>query len=594
MKPTKPFYPHVEAANRYIKDVLAGKILACKWVKLACQRQLNDLRRQKDKAWPYRFDKKNAERICKFIELLPHTKGKWAAKQETQKIEPWQCFIITTLFGWIDKKTLLRRFREGYVEVPRKNGKSLLAADIGLYMFAADGEFGAEVYSGATTEKQAWEIFRPAQLIAKRTPDLCAAYGILPNASNLAIIENGSRFEPLIGNPGDGPSPSCGLIDEYHEHKSDQLYETITTGMGAREQPFILIITTSGSNLAGPCYMKHLEVQKILEGSDTDETIFAIIFTIDADDAKQNDKKIELKEEDQWTSELALRKANPNYGVSLSEDYLLNKQRAAMRSARKQNAFKTKHLNLWVGAYSAWMDMLKWKQCPPRKSLEELIGRRCFIGVDLSSKIDIAASVKVFPPEGEDLLWHVHGRYYLPEAIVEDDESGNASHYDAWAKQGLITLTDGDVIDYEQIKEDLLEDGEQFKIVRAAFDPWSATTFMQNLATYKPFVPRLVKGEKVPVCIEFPQTVKNFSEPMKETEVLVRMQLLAHGDCPVMTWMMSNVVAREDKKENLFPVKESVEKKIDGPVALFMGVARGLLEPHDGGSIYNHREVTMV
>lgn len=544
-------YPHIDAANRYIKNVLAGKILACKWVKLACQRQLNDLKRQKDKAWPYRFDKKKAERICKFIELLPHTKGKWAAKQEKQQLEPWQSFILTTIFGWIDKKTLLRRFREGYVEVPRKNGKSLLAADIGLFMFCADGEFGAEVYSGATTEKQAWEIFRPAQLIAKRTPELCAAYGILPNASNLAILENGSRFEPLIGSPGDGPSPSCGLIDEYHEHKSDGLYETITTGMGAREQPLVLIITTAGSNLAGPCYMKHLEVQKILDGSDTDETIFAIIFTIDSDDVKQNDKKVELKEEDQWTSELALRKANPNYGISLSEDYLLVKQRAAMRSARKQNTFKTKHLNLWVGADSAWMDMLKWNQAPPRKPLAELMGRGCFIGVDLSKTTDITAVVLLFPPFGDDPLWHVHGRYYLPEEAIEDASEGNASHYRTWEKLGLLTLCDGDVIDYAQIKEDLLADAERFTILRAAFDPWKATTFMQDLATHKGFGDRWVKGKKEPICFEFAQTARYYTEPMQETERLVRQRLLAHGHCPIMTWMMSNVVVHEDKNVSI-------------------------------------------
>lgn len=243
---------------------MAGKVLACKWVKLACRRQLKDLARQGKKAFPYRFEPEKAERICRFIELLPHTKGKWAAKRELLRLSPWQKFILTTLFGWIRTKDGLRRFREAYIEVPRKNGKSIKAAGVGLYCLSADDEHGAEVYSGATSEKQAWEIFRPARLMAKRTPDLCERFGIEVNASTLAIPENGSRFEPLIGSPGDGASPSCVLIDEYHEHDSDELYDAMVTGMGAREQPITFIITTAGSNMAGPCYIKRGQVVNVL------------------------------------------------------------------------------------------------------------------------------------------------------------------------------------------------------------------------------------------------------------------------------------------------------------------------------------------
>lgn len=590
-KKTPPF-PHVDAANRYARDVVAGKILACKWVKLACQRHLDDL---KKKDWPYRFDKKKAERVCKFIELLPHTKGQWAAKQETLVLSPWQVFVVCSIFGWVQKKTGLRRFREVYCAVPRKNGKSLLAAAIGLYCFAADGEFGAEVYSGATTEKQAWEIFTPARLIAKRTPDLCEEYGITVHAEALSIEENGSRFAPLIGNPGDGASPSCALIDEYHEHSSDALYETMATGMGARQQPLIFIITTAGSNLAGPCYQKQLDVQKILEGTVQDETIFAIIFTIDATDLQQNDQRKALKDEDTWTTEAALRKANPNFGVSLSEEYLRTRQDAAKRTARLQNAFKTKHLNLWVGAESAWMDMLRWNMAPARRSLEELAGRICFAGMDLSTRTDLTAVVFVFPPTEDDPLWHVHGRYYLPEDVIDNATSGNASHYDAWAKQGYLTLTSDDTVDYDVVKEDLLFFAERFQLRRLAYDDWNAEAFAQALVKLDPFKPRMVRGQWEDVVIKFPQTAKNFNTPMKDTEVLVRKRLLAHGHCPVMTWMMSNVVAHEDKNENIKPNKESVEKKIDGPVAMLMAISRGLLEAHQTvRSKYEEQGLTML
>jgi phage terminase large subunit-like protein len=551
---------HVAAARRYATDVVVGKMLACKWVRLACQRHLRDLQR---KDWPYRFDKAKAERACAFITLLPHTKGKWAARRETVVLQPWQQFIVASLFGWVHKHTGLRRFREAYCEIPRKSGKSLLAAGIGLYLLAADDEYGAEIYSGATTEKQAWEIFRPARLMALRTPDLREAYGITVNASNLAILENGSRFEPLIGNPGDGASPSCALIDEYHEHDTDALYETMVTGMGAREQPLAFIVTTAGANVASPCYLKRSDVGKVLEGVHEREDLFGCIFTID--------------EEDDWGSEAALRKANPNYGVSVSADYLLSRQREALQSAHRQNAFKTKHLNLWVGARTAWMNLQHWQRGPARQSLDELAGRPCFIGLDLASKLDIAALVLLFPPHGDDPLYHVHGRYYLPEDAIEDPSTPNASHYAVWAQQGYLTLTPGNVIDFEAIKDDLLDFASRFAVVEVPYDPWQAT----QLATE-------MQAEGA-TMVEMPPTVRNFSEPMKQLEALVWQKKLAHGHCPVLTWMVSNVVARRDNKDNIYPVKEVAENKIDGCVSLIMALGRCLVQPVDAGSVYADR-----
>jgi len=562
-----PKTPHVDSALAYCKAVLAGKILACKWVRLACQRHLDDL---KKKDWPYKFDKGKADRACKFIELLPHTKGEWASQKETITLQPWQCFIVCSIFGWVEKKGGYRRFREAMCEIPRKNGKSLTAAAIGLYLFAGDGEFGSEIYSGATSEKQAWEIFRPAQLIAKRTPDLCEAYGITVNAGSLTILNNGSRFEPLIGNPGDGASPSCALIDEYHEHPTPALYDTMVTGMGARRQPLTLIVTTAGNNLSGPCYMKRSEVCKALEGTIQNDRLFGLIYTIDDDDA--------------WDSEEALRKANPNFGVSVLGDYLLDRQCNARQTALLQNPFKTKHLNIWVGAYQAWMNMLKWQECGklPRKPLAELAGRTCFLGLDLASKIDIAALVALFPPTSEDPLWHVHGRYYLPEAAIEERRGANVSHYEAWEKQGLLTLTPGEVLDFEFVKEDLRWFSSQFAVKEVPFDPWQATQLANEML-----------GEGA-TMVEFRPTVAHFSEPMKELEKLVMQKLLAHGGCPILTWMMSNVVARADKKDNIFPVKEVMDNKIDGVVAALMALGRAIMQPAPVRSVYEDRGVMMI
>lgn len=220
-------YPNVNAANQYARDVVRGKIVACQFVIQACQRHLDDLMAEKSKSFRYRFDKDLAERAAKFIQLLPHTKGEWAFKRMPITLEPWQLFVICCAFGWVNKGTRLRRFREVYTEIPRKNGKSAISAGVALYCFACDNEFGAEVYSGATTEKQAWEVFRPARLMCKRTPMLTEAFGIEVNASNMNRPEDGARFEPLIGNPGDGSSPHCAVVDEYHEHATDALYTTM-------------------------------------------------------------------------------------------------------------------------------------------------------------------------------------------------------------------------------------------------------------------------------------------------------------------------------------------------------------------------------
>lgn len=546
----KSAYPHVAAAEKYCRDVISGKVIACKWIRLACQRHLNDLKNQKAKKFEYTFDPARVERVANFLERLPHTKGKWAAKGEKVKLQPWQIFAFCIPFGWLRKKNGKRRYRKIYCRIPRKNAKSIIAAGIGLYMFTADGEFGAEIYSGATTEKQAWEVFRPAKLMVERTKAMREAFKVEVNASNLVRLLDNSRFEPVIGKPGDGASPSCSIHDEYHEHATSDQVDSMETGMGAREQPMLLIITTAGSNIGGPCYQLDRECQKMLEGTFQDDALWAIIHTID--------------EGDDWTSELALKKANPNFDISVDGDFLRAQQRVAMQTASKQAVFRTKHLDEWVGAKTSWMNMLKWSACPPRKSLQELEGRTCYLGLDLASKVDIAALVAVFPPVADDPLWHVHGKYYVPEQRVLEALDNNAQLYRAFHLAGVLTLTEGEVIDYDEIKEDIRTFATRFKVGQAGFDPFQATQLAQEM------------GKEGIEMIEVGQTVRNMSEPMKELESLVIARLLAHGDCPALRWMISNVVAKVDNKDNIYPCKEKVENKIDGVVALITALNRAL------------------
>ena len=531
-------HPHVVAAEGYVDDVLSGAVPAGKWVRLACERHRRDMAR---KDWQYRFDADKAERVCKFVELFPHVKGRWAAgSAKPLRLEPWQCFALCSVFGWVNKQGL-RRFRKARWYMARKQGKSSLAAPIGLYMLAADGEPGAEVYSGATTEKQAWEVFGPAKQMAQKMPAFLSKFGVTVNAKSMIRIADMAKFEPVIGKPGDGASPHCSIIDEYHEHPTDDALATMETGMGARDQPLSLVISTAGDNLAGPCREDWLECQKILEGVIEDERTFCLIYAADP--------------EIDWASEKALRQANPNYDVSVSGEFLQAQLKEAINNPRKQGHFKTKHLNIWVQARDAYINMQRWYECRVDVALADMRGKRCWMGLDLASKVDIAALEMLF--EIEAGRYARFGKYYLPEETVELAEN---QHYRKWRDQGLLTVTDGNIIDFSVIRDDVVSLSAEYGVQAVGYDPHQATMLVTQL-----------QDEGVPV-VEFRPTVLNFSEPMKQVDALIRDRKLAHDGDEVMTWAMSNVVAKMDAKDNVYPRKERDENKIDPFVALCMAM----------------------
>ncbi|NTI22387.1 terminase large subunit [Rhizobium rhizogenes] len=583
-------WTHVEKGEQYARDVLSGAIPAGKWVKLACKRHFDDLSRSSmghnggpsldgEDEFPYYFDEKAANKVCRFIENLPHTKGKWAQKRQKLILEPWQCFKTIAIFGWKRQSDGMRRFRKAFVLESRKNGKSAWAAGVGLYMFCADNEFGAEIYSGATNEKQAWEVFKPARLMAKNTPELVQHYSIETGkgaGSNLYKLADGAKFETVVGNPGDGASPSCAIVDEYHEHDTDAMVSTFETGMGARDQPLLLIISTAGDNIAGPCYQMQLDVQKMLEGVIPNDELFGIIYAADTDV--------------DWTTELALRQANPNYDISVRAEFLKSMQREAIQSSRKVGAFKTKHLNLWVQARDAYFNIQKWKESAQSEiTLEMFRNQPVKIGLDLASKVDIAAVELLFrldqcnctvAKELQKLGYKYarFGRYYLPEKTIS---LGENEHYQGWVADKWITETSGDMIDYEEIRDDILDYCKMFQVEELAFDQHQARMMVSELIN---------KGVN---CVEVAPVVLNFSEPMKEIEGLIRSHAIAHNDDPVYTWMLSNVVAKPDKKDNVYPNKDRNENKIDGPVAQIMAMARWMLI-EDTKSVYEERGLRTV
>lgn len=541
---------HAAIAIKYADSVISGKTIACKWIKLAAKRFKKDLKSQSKKTFKYKFDEERANSKCRFIEKFPHTKGKWAAKKESFILSDWQCFFICNIFGWLRKSNGLRRYRKALLFVPRKNGKSDVAGRIGLAMLAADGEYGAEVYSGATTEKQAYEVFRPARLMANAVHEFKESFGVEVYKSTIIMQSNGSRFEPVIGKPGDGSSPSCAIIDEYHEHDTDESLDTMETGMGAREQPLLLVITTAGINIAGPCFQLQKEAERVLLGQQENDELFCLIYTID--------------DGDKWDDLSALKKANPNFGVSVDADFLKSRLKDAISNPRKQSIYKTKHLNVWVGAREAYYNMEDWNACANKDlRLEDFEGSRAIIGLDLAHKVDIAALEILIPLEGRK--YARFGKYYLPEETVSKREN---EHYQGWMREGWLNVTDGQITDFTEIKNDILEMSEKFQLESVRFDPAQATMLMNELMT-----------EGI-TCIEVKPTVINFSEPMKELDSRMKTRDLMHNGDPVMGWMVSNTVGKLDAKDNVYPRKERPENKIDGVIAHLMAL-HGLMSGDD-------------
>lgn len=563
MSVTRDYEP---LAAAYVAAVLDGARPACKWERLACERHVRDLERAAELSddFPYTFNPelthpdgkpyRPGSRVCQFAELLPHVSGDWAARKERIRLEGWQVFALLSIFGWVHRDTGRRRFRKADLVVPRKNAKSTLGAIIGLYMLAADREHGAEVYSGATSRDQALKVFEPARQMARETPEFRARFGVLANVSSLVVMDTNSKFSPLIGKPGDGDSPSCALIDEYHEHATSEQYDTMATGMGARSQPLLAMITTAGTNIGGPCYDHQRQLQKILLGPDrgglADERRWGIIYSIDP--------------EDDWTSPDALAKANPNLGVSIDPESLLADQQEAVRDPRKAAIFKTKRLNVWVQSARPWLNLENLLRCvDPALRLQDFKGEECWDGLDLASKIDIASRARVFRRElaGE---WHYYAftRNWLPEAAINKPEN---DHYRGWHQRGDLVKTPGNMIDLGVIQDDVEAAADGHVVQEVAMDAWGSREIAPELQN---------AGFTV---VDVPMTTRHLSEPMKQIAALVDAGRFHLADNQATVWMFSNVEVLEDRNENVFPRKPKPELKIDAAVATILAVGRAMV-----------------
>lgn len=543
-------HSYIQQAQQYMRDVLDGEVAACKWVKLAVQRQADDLAREPSEEWPWVFDEAAAERPCAFIELLPHIKGKWAREGRLLELEPWQCFIITTVFGWVHSETRLRRFLEVYEEVARKNGKSAKGSGLLLYMLAADGEHGAECYTAATTRDQARIVFDDARAMAERTPDLRTYLGVAIMQHSLTVAHTSSKAAPLAaeGSTLDGLNVHFALLDELHAHKTRAVYDVIDTARGAREQSLLWTITTAGTDRAGICYERRTHITKILGRVIDDARVFGIIYTIDDGD-DPFDPAV-------WP------KANPNFGKSVQADEMAAQARKAEAMPSALNNFLTKRLNVWVSGESPWMDMRAWERCGREPATLDSIppGAKVYMGLDLAQKKDFAALAIAW--QMEDGRWGLCTRLYLNELAVQ--ESGNA-HLSGWARQGYVEVTDGDLTDFDRIADDLRRYCREWDVQEIAFDP--------ALSMY--FAGQLIE-EGLPL-VEIAQRSVFFTPALIQVENMVREGNLVHDGNPVMAWMVSNLVVKVSKfNELMSPTKERPENKIDGPIAMLMALGRAL------------------
>lgn len=546
---------YVGKAHRYIDNILSGKIPACKEVRQACERQLRDLKKQNKRSFPYHFDEAQACRVCRFIECLKHVKGPKAG--ENIILEDWQCFILTTVFGWLDANNL-RRFRRVLIEVPRGNGKSALSSGVALYMLCADGELGADVYSFATTADQARIVYDDACAMVRNNPALKNHFGMQVFRNAITILSRNAKFQPKASNSStnEGLNTHFSCMDELHAHKDRKLFEVVKTSMGKRAQPLMWSITTAGYNLNGIWMEERTKTQKLLDGSFTQETRFGIIYTID--------------ECDDWKTEDALRKANPNWGISVNPIDVLDELKEALINPTNEVEYQTKRLDLPCNSNTLFMPLKRWRACyaPGIKEEEFINSGHSICGVDCASKLDISAFGRLYwRPEqnkkGEDELhYYFFCDYFLPSETVE--QSAGSNNYIGWVKAGYLTQTEGAVTDLSYMQERILDVAMRYSAIVVAYDPFQATQLSQNL---------LQAG--VPM-VEVGQTVKNLSEPMKWLKELVYQKRLHTNGDPVLTWMATNVVAHLDAKDNIFPRKDAPEDKIDGILALLMCLNQAL------------------
>ena len=511
------------------------------------------------------YDKVKADRAVTFINNLSHTKGKWAGKRFD--LLPWQEQIVRDLFG-IVKEDGNRQFLTAYIEIPKKNGKSELAAAIALYLLYADNEASAEVYGAACDRNQASIVFDVAKQMVQMSRPLEKRSKIMGATKRIVNYSNAGFYQVLSAETGTkhGLNVSGLVFDEIHAQPNRHLYDVLTKGSGdAREQPLFFIITTAGTDRNTICYELHTKALDILNGRKKDTSFYPVVYG--------------LSDEDDWNDEENWKSANPSLGHTIGIDRVREAYQQALDNPAEENVFKQLRLNMWTSSSVAWIPEHVYAKGNDPIQYESLKGRSCYAGLDLSSTSDITAFVLVFPPRFEEENYIVLPYFWLPEDTLELRCRRDHVLYDVWERQGYIKTTEGNVVHYGFIEKFIEELSEIYHIKEIAYDRWNATQMVQNL-----------EGMGL-TMVPFGQGYKDMSPPSKELYKLMMEGKIQHGGHPVLKWMGQNVVMRQDPAGNIKPDKEKSVEKIDGIVALIMGLDRCIRHQTDEGSVYDERGI---
>jgi phage terminase large subunit-like protein len=570
-----------EELIQYCNECISSKF-TCQKHKWACERFKRDLERAGSDSFPYVFVEANAERFFEWMRLFKHTKGPLAGT--IKEPEPIEKFIFGQIYGWVHRDTRFRRFRTAYWQVARKNAKSQDLAIVGTYEMSAFGEPCAEVYVAATKKEQTRYVWEEADLIIRRCDMLRdrfkTSYGTIKHEKSSSVF---ARMSEEDKKKGDGSNPQCGIIDEYHAHETDEYYNILSSGMKTRTQPLLIIITTAGFDLNHPCYRDEYHyVSKILDPDSPIENdrYFAMVNELDKNNTTENitfdgkevapgDLIDDIKNESVWI------KANPILATTREGlDSIRAELQIALDKPEKMRDFLTKTMDVWVNQREAgYMDMAKWGACVGK--IPDMRGKSCYIGLDLSAKIDLTSVTFEFP---HDDKYYVHSHSFMPSEKLEEKRKTDRVPYDQWHRAGWITATPGAVVDYRAVKAYAIEMAEKngWHVEEICIDPWGSVQIAGDLTDEGYTVVDIVQG------------IKTLSEPTKDFRDMVYSGRVVHDGNPVLTWAMGNaVVDAVDRNANMILTKKKSKERIDPVAATINAHVRAMVKAEN--AVYNRR-----
>jgi len=560
----KKKYPNICRGHQYALDIVGGKIPANIWVKGSCQRYLNDLKRiEEDKDCPFYFLPEKAEKFLRIVQQMHHAVGQW----ETELIvyEPWQCFVWMNVKGFYAKYSEEIRFRTIHLDVGRGNAKSTMASQVCLYDLCCDNPSGNRIYCAATSRMQAGEVLEGAQIMARKNKSFLKNFGVDVMAKEILHRASNSFVKSISAqaNNADGKIGKTIITDELHA-MSRKLFETLTSGQQKRRDSQTISISTAGYQNDGIGASQRAYAKKVATGEVEDETFFSLVYCIEGDDDPHGGPEVWIK-------------ANPNFGISVDPVGFAAQSEKAKINPEDKAGFMIKHLNLYLGSANQFFNVKRWSECRDRNlKIEDFYGEKCYVGVDLASKIDITSVCYVFHKHEE---YQFFFKNYVPEARTLLPSRQN---YLRFIEEGDLIATPGEAINLIKFYKEVLEDISRFKVAAIHADPWNCAEFLSKLS--------MANIE----AVEFPMRVGTLSEPMKKLGAEILERRVVHNTGAMLEWCLGNVVAKHDANDNVFPLKEHVDLKIDPILAAIMGLAGWVKEEQEKPSVYEERGILVL